>query len=355
MVFASALVRLTLISCLALSCGGDRSGEAAGAGQRPPHHGPHGFRNPGLPDKGRIWDFSRWRLGLGPAEKPALPPQAVPPYRPRVLAPDLKRLQNPDPKVIQVTWIGHCTFLIQTAGFNLLTDPIFSERASPVSFMGPRRQAPPGVALESLPPIAAVVISHNHYDHLDAPTVQRLGPGPRFFVPLGLAAWFQESGLKNVTELDWGQSAVLGPVRFHSVPVQHFSQRTPFNRNQSLWCGWVLETPAGKIFFAGDAGYSPDFQEIGARFGAMRLSLIPIGGYMPRWFMKTMHLHPPEAVRVHRDLRARVSIGMHWGTFKLTDEPLSEPPVYLEQALQEAGLPPEQFITLGIGETRSFQ
>jgi N-acyl-phosphatidylethanolamine-hydrolysing phospholipase D len=174
-------------------------------------------------------------------------------------------------------------------------------------------------------------------------------------VPLGLAAWFQASGLEKVTELDWWQSAVLGPVRFHSVPVQHFSQRTPFNRNQSLWCGWVLETPAGKIFFGGDTGYSQDFQEIGARFGPLRLALLPIGGYQPRWFMKSMHLNPPEAVRVHRDLRARVSIGMHWGTFKLTDEPLGEPPVYLQQTLREAGIPPEQFITLGIGETRSFQ
>jgi N-acyl-phosphatidylethanolamine-hydrolysing phospholipase D len=357
MTFPGPLVLLVLASCLAASCDGGRSREKlGGAGPRPPHHGPQGFRNPHLPDdEGRLWDFCRWRLGLGPREAPALPPENVPASQPRVLAPDLQRLQHPDPQVIQVSWIGHETFLIQAAGLNVLTDPIFSARASPLSFLGPRRLAPPGVPFEQLPRIDAVVISHNHYDHLDAPTVTRLGPGPRFFVPLGLGAWFKERGRENVVELDWWQDAVLGPVRFRSVPVQHFSQRTLVNRNQSLWCGWVLETPAGHIFFAGDTGYSPDFAEIGARCNPILLSLLPIGGYQPRWFMQPMHLNPPEAVRVHRDLRSRLSIGMHWGTFQLTDEPLGEPPRYLQQALQEAGLSPEEFITLAIGETRTLR
>ena len=349
-----ALVWLALISCLAVSCGDVGTEKAGGPGQQPSHHGPRGFRNPHLPDRGRTGDFFRWRLGLGPEEKPAWPPGEVPSYRPRVVSPDLARLKNPDPRSLQVTWIGHATFLIQAGGLNILTDPMFSERASPVSFAGPKRLLPPGVPFQELPHLDAVVISHNHYDHLDTATVQRLGPGPRFFVPLGLGAWFQDLGLKNVQEMDWWQSAALGPVRFVSVPAQHFSQRTPFNHNQSLWCGWVLQTPGGSVFFAGDTGYSPDFREIGARLGPPRLSLIPIGGYQPRWFMRTMHLNPPEAVRVHRDLGSRQSIGMHWGTFRLTDEPLGEPPLYLEKALRDAGLPCEEFITLGLGETRSF-
>jgi N-acyl-phosphatidylethanolamine-hydrolysing phospholipase D len=257
--------------------------------------------------------------------------------------------------VIQVTWIGHDTFLIQVAGRNFLTDPIFSERCSPLTFLGPRRQVPPGVPFEALPRIDLVAISHNHYDHLDEPTVRRLGDSLPYFVPLGLADWFKSLGRNQVREFDWWQSEALGPVRLTCVPAQHFSMRTPFDRNHTLWCGWVLETPAGNIYFAGCSGYSPDFQEIGTRFGPLKLSLIPIGCYQPRWFMRPMHLNPPEAVTVHRELRSRHSIGIHWGTFRLTDEPMGEPPVYLEKALQEAGVPPEEFITMGIGETRIFR
>ncbi len=346
---------LLMLALISFPARGGGAGEAADQTASPAHHGPRGFLNPHLREESRTWDFCRWQLGLGPPERPALPPGQVPRYTPRVVAPDLARLRHPDPRAIQVTWVGQDTFLLQTAGLNILTDPIFSPRASPVSFIGPRRLAPPGVPWEQLPRIHAVFISHNHYDHLDAPTVQRLGRGPRFFVPLGLGDWFKGLGLaENVTELDWWQTATLGPLRVVSVPAQHFSMRTPFDRNRSLWCGWVLEAPAGKIYFAGCSGYSPYFSEIGTRFGPLALSLLPIGCYQPRWFMKPMHLNPPEAVRVHRELRSRASIGMHWGTFKLTDEPLGEPPVYLRQALQDAGVPQEEFITLGFGETRTY-
>jgi N-acyl-phosphatidylethanolamine-hydrolysing phospholipase D len=170
-------------------------------------------------------------------------------------------------------------------------------------------------------------------------------------VPLGLSEWFQEAGLDGVTELDWWQSAKFGTVRFHCVPAQHFSMRTPWNANKTLWAGWVLATPVGNIFFAGDTGYSPDFKEIGKRMGPMRLALIPIGGYMPRWFMKPMHLDPREAVQVHQDVRSQQSIGMHWGTFKLTEEPLAEPPLFLHQVLKEKKIPPERFTVLKFGET----
>jgi L-ascorbate metabolism protein UlaG (beta-lactamase superfamily) len=324
-------------------------------GEVPPHHVEGGFRNIHIDGKSRRGDFFRWRFGLGPKEESALPKDAIPPYQPQVVAPDLNSLNHADPGTIQITWIGHSTFLIQVAGLNILTDPIFSHRASPFSFVGPRRLVPPPMRQEDLPPIQATLISHNHYDHLDKATVSKLGSRVKYFVPLGLSRWFQEAGLDNVTELDWWQSAELGSIRVHCVPAQHFSMRTPFDANKVLWAGWVLSTPAGNIFFAGDTGYSPDFLEIGQRLGPMRLALIPMGGYMPRWFMKPMHLNPQEAVLVHQDVRSRQSIGIHWGTFKLTEESLAEPPLFLQKALQEKNISPEKFIVLRFGETRILQ
>jgi N-acyl-phosphatidylethanolamine-hydrolysing phospholipase D len=318
----------------------------------PAHHLSGGFRNLHIDSSSRRGDFFRWRFGLGPKEDPALPPETVPAYRPQVVVPDLNSLHHADPATIQITWLGHDTFLIQVAGLNILTDPIFSERASPFSFIGPKRLVPFPLQPEDLPPIQAVLISHNHYDHLDLATVKKLGNKVRYFVPLGLSRWFEGVGLTNVTEMDWWQSADFPPIRLHCVPAQHFSMRTPFDVNKVLWAGWVLATPAGHIFFAGDTGYSPDFREIGQRLGPMRLALIPIGGYMPRWFMQPMHLNPLEAVLVHQDVQSQQSIGMHWGTFKLTEESPAEPPLFLAKVIQEKNLSLDKFITLKIGETR---
>lgn len=321
----------------------------------PPHHGPDGFRNPHLPPvRGHFRRFLTWQLGLGPEEPPAVPPARVPPYRARLAAPDLDKIRHPDSKAIQLTWVGHDTFLIQTAGRTLLTDPIFSERASPLACLGPRRHAPPGLPWADLPRIDAVLISHNHYDHLDRSTIRGLGARPHYLVPLGLGRWFKGLGLKQVREMDWWQSTKLGSLRLTCVPAQHFSMRTPLDRNRSLWCGWVMETPAGPLYFAGCSGYSPDFQEIGAKLGPMRLSLLPIGCYRPRWFLQPMHVDPPQAVRVHHDVRSQQSLGMHWGTFKLTDEPLGEPAVYLQQAMATACLPSAAFTVMSVGETRFF-
>ena len=316
------------------------------------HHVPGGFKNIHIANQNRRGDFFRWRFGLGPKEEPALAPGTVPAYHPQILLPDSNTLHHADPDTIQITWIGHDTFLIQVAGINILTDPMFSERASPFSFMGPKRIVPPPLRQDDLPPIQATIISHNHYDHLDAATIAKLGNTVKFFVPLGMSNWFREMGLDNVTELDWWQSASLGPIRFHCVPAQHFSMRTPFDANKTLWSGWVLATPVGSIFFAGDTGYSPDFKKIGQRLGPMRLSLIPIGGYMPRWFMKPMHLNPLEAVLVHQDVQSQQSIGMHWGTFNLTEEPLAEPPLFLEKVLNGKNIALDKFIILKFGETR---
>lgn len=345
---------LFLAAFLAVVPGCAGRGEAGGPEDRPLHHGPDGYRNLHVNPEHRFIDFLKWKFSLGPDEEPAIPPDEVPVYKPDIVPPDLNAIHHPDPAAIQVTWIGHATFLIQTNGINILTDPLYSTRASPVSFLGPKRLVPPGVPFSDLPEIHAVVITHDHYDHLDAGTIERLGKGPRYLVPLGLAHWFRKRGIENVQELDWWASDPLGEIRFHAVPVQHFSSRSPFDRNERLWAGWVIEAPAGNIFFSGCTGYAPLFSEIGKRLGPIRLSFIPVGGYAPRWFMQPMHVGPPEAVRIHQDLGSAQSIGTHWGTFELTDEPLAEPPLYLRKALREAGVAEEQFLIMKFGETRVF-
>ncbi|SAK87824.1 hydrolase [Caballeronia temeraria] len=258
-----------------------------------------------------------------------------------------------------LTWIGHASALLQIDGVNILTDPVFSERASPLSFAGPKRKTPPGLTLDELPHIDIVLISHNHYDHLDKPSVEALnrqaGGPPRFLVPLGIKQWMNDIGVTNVEELDWSDETHAAGLDIWFVPAQHWSARTPFDRAETLWGGWVVKTPAGaahpfSFYFAGDTGYSPDFRDIGARFGGFDLALIPIGAYDPRWFMHAQHVDPEEAVRIFRDVHAKKAIGVHWGSFELTDEPLDEPPRRLAEAVRRAGLPAEAFTVLTHGE-----
>lgn len=256
-----------------------------------------------------------------------------------------------------LTWIGHASFLIQLDGLNILTDPVFAERCSPVQFAGPQRLAPPGLDFADLPPIDLVLISHNHYDHLCESTVRRLAaghPDVHFIVPLGLQRWFSRRRIGNVIELDWWQAMQVGKARVHCVPVQHFSGRGPFDRDATLWCGYVLELAGRRIFFAGDTGYSKDFADIAARHPHIDLALLPIGAYDPRWFMAPVHVNPEEAVQIHRDLGAKLSVAMHWGTFRLTEEPLDEPPKRLLSALQAAGLDSADFVVMQHGETRKL-
>ena len=254
-----------------------------------------------------------------------------------------------------LTWVGHSTFLLQLGGLNLLTDPHFSGRASPFSFAGPARMSPPGLGFDDLPAIDLVLVSHNHYDHLDEQSVRRIARDharAQFVVPLGLANWFRAHGIERVTELDWWRSVELGAARVSAVPVQHFSGRGVHDRDATLWCGFVVELAGRRIFFAGDTGYSRDFADIAERFPPMDLSLLPIGAYDPRWFMSPVHVDPAEAVRIHQDLRSRLSVAMHWGTFRLTAEPLDEPPKLLAQALSAAGIAAEKFTVFRHGETR---
>jgi L-ascorbate metabolism protein UlaG (beta-lactamase superfamily) len=241
----------------------------------------------------------------------------------------------------------------------VLTDPHFTERASPFGFAGPKRLVPPLPAMRDLPHIDAVVVSHNHYDHLDEGSVRHLaaqaGGSPRFFVPLGLKAWFAGKGIHDVVELDWWQAVEHGGVTFTLAPVQHWSARTPWDRNQTLWGGWRVEQPGFSFFFCGDTGYSEDFNDIRRRLGPVDLAAIPIGAYEPRWFMQVMHVNPEEAVKIHHDLGAVQSIAMHWGTFILTDEPIDEPPHRLATALRDAAIPHERFWLMKHGETRRLE
>ena len=322
--------------------------------QPPAHHTINGFRNIYNNPESGFADFLRWKLGHVPDEEPDIPHAQMIPYVPDIVAPDYQRIDHPDPARIQITWIGHSTFLIQIEGINILTDPIFNSKSSPLG-IGFERRSPPGIPFDRLPPIHAVLISHNHYDHLDLYTVEKLGNTPKYFVPLKLGQWFIDQKITNYEEMDWWDTAMFKGIRIVSVPSQHFSRRTVLDGNKTLWTGWVLETKRGKILFAGDTGYSPHFKEIREKLGPMRLALLPIGSYRPRWFMKAFHMDPPEAVAAHKDLQAKQSIAMHWGTFYIADEPLGEPPLYLKKAMKEASISDDSFLVMKFGETRIFE
>lgn len=255
------------------------------------------------------------------------------------------------------TWLGHATCLVQMKGQTFLTDPHFSERASPVSFIGPKRLFPSPISLTQLPHIDVVVISHSHYDHLDLPTLRHLsqqpGGSPLFLVPLELKGWMQSKGLTRTEELDWWQTLEHQGVRYTLVPAHHWSMRTLWNRNETLWGGWVVRSDDFKFYFTGDTGYADLFPQI-ARLGPFDLSAIAIGAYEPRGFMKVHHINPEEAVRIHQDVGSRYSVGIHWGTFRLSSEAWLQPPRDLSRALEQRRVDPKSFITLPPGETLRF-
>lgn len=264
------------------------------------------------------------------------PPE--PPFNPEVIKTDTEFLRR-NRTHNTLTWIGHASVFLQIKNINILLDPVFSERISPVHFFGPKRQAPLPFQLDDLPPIDLVLISHNHYDHLDLPTLKKIAnkPGKKtlFLVPRGDQALLNSEGIKNVNELDWWKEITIENLKLTFVPSQHWSQRTLFNRNKSLWGGWHISSPQLKVLYTGDTGYSKDFQDIHKKLGDVDVALIPLGSYEPRWFMKTYHINPEEAVKIHNDLQAKLSIGIHWGTFRLSDEPMMAPPKDLEKALKK--------------------
>jgi len=253
--------------------------------------------------------------------------------------------------IARVTFINHASFLIQSAGMNVLTDPIWSERASPFSWAGPKRLREPGVRFEDLPAIDVVLISHNHYDHLDLETLKRLQQvhDPLFLIPLGVDLLLQEHGLEKTMAMDWFDDYAFGENLISSVPVKHFSGRGLGDTNQTLWSGYMIETGGKQIFFAGDTGYGEFYKLIHERFGDVDLALLPIGAYRPRWFMRPIHMSPEEAVLAHLDVGAKQSIGMHFGTFPMADDGQEEPVGDMERARQKHGLPPEAFLVLKEG------
>lgn len=324
----------------------------------PPHHDPSGgFLNP-WPTAARLepggfwrWQRDRWRNGVPPDP----PPEAFPLARPEIAQP------RADAGELRITWVGHSTFLVQIGGLNLLTDPHWSRRASPVQFAGPARMAPPGIAWGELPPIDAVLLSHDHYDHLDDRTVRRLHRTFRdaitWLTPLGYGAWFGRRGIRRVMELDWWEEARLdgpdGPVRIVALPSQHWTRRTPLDGSRRLWASWAVRAPDGaSVYFGGDSGYFPEFGAIGRRAGPFDALLLPIGAYEPRWFMRPVHMDPEEAVRAYLDMGGVGTMaGMHWGTWRLTDEDPLEPPARARAAWAAAGLPPERLWIPRHGET----
>ncbi len=263
---------------------------------------------------------------------------------------------TPDGDDVLVTFVNHSTFIIQYEDMTVLTDPVWSKRCSPVQFVGPARFRPPGVHYQDLPSVDLVVISHNHYDHLDKITIQNLikDHNPRFIVPLGLDHLIRKWGATEVQALDWWESSDIDSLQVHSVPANHFTSRGTFDRDQTLWCGYILEMDGHKIYFAGDTGYGDVFKEIGKRRGPIDVSLIPIGAYLPRWFMSPIHVSPKESVLIHQDVQSKHSIGMHFGTFALADDGPNRPIIDLQLAKENHKMSDEEFIVPDEGHSYKF-
>lgn len=256
-----------------------------------------------------------------------------------------------------VTFINHATELVQFERLTVLTDPIFSERASPFSWIGPKRHRSPGASIEALPKVDVVIISHNHYDHMDLDSLVAINKKdhPTFIVPLGNKKYLEDKGIKNVVELDWWQnhSSKDGSI-ITLIPMQHWSTRGLFDRFEALWGGYVIESSDLKVLFAGDTAYNRQFKEVQEKMGPMDLSILPIGAYEPRWFMKNQHMNPAEAVQAHLDLKSKLSVGMHFGTFQLTDESIDDPVMDLAKELAAEKLDPKEFIVQKNGQTIFF-
>ncbi len=309
------------------------------------------FRNLERTPSHGLTDFFRWQIETGGRFPPG--------KRFPLIKPDPHQLASVA-DVPRLTWLGHASFLFQFQQCNVLTDPVFSERCSPLQFVGPRRHTPAPLSVAELPEITHVLISHNHYDHLDENTVldlnRRFASRLTFYVPVGVADWFRRRGINNVVELGWWQSSqdVARHAEIFCLPTQHFSGRSATDRNASLWCSWLMDIDGFRLYFAGDTGYASLFRDIGELFAPIDLALLPIGAYDPRWFMGPVHVAPEEAVKIHQDIGARCSVAMHWGTFVLTSEPMDEPPRRLRQVMAASGMKDDSFRVLGHGETMEF-
>jgi N-acyl-phosphatidylethanolamine-hydrolysing phospholipase D len=350
-----------------LTCAGMNAAKAYNYSMSKPHHTPRGFTNnyvgsvtKSLRDVLR-WQTDRFRNHLPPQPTLPIPQEAA----------DVEFILGNaaagERMIPAATWIGHASMLVQADGLNVLTDPVFSERVSPVSFAGPKRAQPPGLSVAQLPHIDVVLVSHNHYDHLDRSSIKRLseqpGGSPLFLMPLGLKAWLQKLGIINAVELDWWEHHVHRGVEFHFTPAQHWSGRSLNDRNKTLWGAWSVLGPDFHWFFSGDTGYSRDFLDTRERLGPRQtlelgggfdLALIAVGACLPRWFMKEQHVNLDEAVQIHLDLGAKRSLGIHWGTFTLADDPLDLPLHQLTAVRDGKGVTSDEFFLLPVGGTRQL-
>jgi L-ascorbate metabolism protein UlaG (beta-lactamase superfamily) len=308
------------------------------------HYDGRRFLNPGGSAGRTLWDVLRWKIAGTRKPWPKHVVDVLPKAAPT----------SPPPGCVAVTFVNHSTFLLQGGGIAMLTDPIWSERCSPVTWAGPRRARPPGVPFAALPTIQFVLLSHNHYDHMDIPTLRRLENGfqPQIIAPLGNGRYLRRHGLRRVQELDWWDSIQLQQgLEVTLTPAQHFSARGLFDRDRALWGGFWLRFAGQQVYFAGDTGYAGHFRQIRERIGRPDLALLPIGAYEPRWFMHIAHMNPEEAVRAHCDLGASRSIGTHFGTFQQTDEGIDEPVTELAAARAAANIDADEFGVLGFGES----
>jgi len=339
-------MKITRLALLAVLCGALLGPLALGGCAESPRY----MNSDGRPSEKSLADVLRWQWtrDTSAADRPvALPVR----FEPRGSAPAR-------PGELSATWVGHATVLLRIGGLTVLTDPMFSHRASPVGWTGPERRTPLPFELAALPHIDLVLISHNHYDHLDEASVlglqRQAGGAPLFIVPQGLDGWFRDRGITTVRSLGWWETLETGrSVQVTGVPAVHWSSRSLFDRNDSHWGGWVLRSGGHSVYFAGDTGYGDgrDFRQIGQRFPALDLALIPVGAYEPRWFMREQHVDPAEAVQIFRDLGARRALGIHWGTFALTDEALDAPIAALDAARRSQGVAEANFRLIAHGET----
>ena len=304
-------------------------------------------------------DVLRWvRQRRATPRAPTPPRGSFPATTPVVARPRARDTEH------TATWIGHSTILLQTGGLNVLTDPVFSERASPLQWLGPKRVMPPALPIGELPPLDLVLLSHSHYDHLDKPAVKQIArahPNATWVVPLGLAAYVRGWGAQEIVELDWWQAVETHGLRATATPARHFSARRLGDRNKSLWCGYALEMNGKRAYFAGDTAYHPEFGEIAARCGPFDLVMMPVGAYDPRWFMHVVHVDPEEAVQAFTELLASpadtslpLMLGIHWGTFRLTDEPMDEPPRRTRDRWRAVGLDESRLWIAKFGETHDW-
>lgn len=338
---------LVMISCLLLSTGCQ---SFQYYDSEKPHRGKKSFlNNYDNSPKANVWKWYWERLTKSKPQEP--------PFDPEILKVDLEYLRSNRTQT-SYTWIGHASALLQIEGVNILIDPVFSERVSPVSFLGPKRLVKLPVKIEELPSIDIVLVSHSHYDHLDLASLKELykrdPEKTKFLVPLGNKALLESEGIQNVAEFDWWDKSGINGLKLVFTPAQHWSARSLWDHDQTLWGGWFVASEKFKFLYTGDTGYSKDFQDIHERLGGMDLAMIPVGAYEPRWFMKKQHVNPEEAIRIHQDLKAKTSIGVHWGTFRLSDEPMVAPLQEISKARKKLNLSEQDFQMLKHGQTIKF-